>query len=191
MLIYMRTFNACFPYSCFILIQAKCQGLSRIGASVICILHYCEACESIGNKPLQGMALTECTQSACLLACLPAYLLACLFACTLKCSLWALSLSSLCILSLYPLSVSSLCILSLYPLSWALSWSLSWSLSWACLLTCLPLNAQGLVRMLPTLFEECHGQTNKQTNKQTNERTTSWHLGLLLEPKTLWPGLDN
>ena len=40
---------------------------------------------SLKNKPLQGMAPTECTQSAylfpCLLACLPACLPACLLAC--------------------------------------------------------------------------------------------------------------
>ena len=33
------------------------------------------------NKPLQGMAPTECPLSACLPACLLAYLLACLLAC--------------------------------------------------------------------------------------------------------------
>ena len=37
------------------------------------------------NKPLQGMAPTECLPSACLPACLPAYLLACLPACLLAC----------------------------------------------------------------------------------------------------------
>ena len=42
------------------------------------------------NKPLQGMALTECCPSACLLACMPAcllVLLACLHACLLLDSL--------------------------------------------------------------------------------------------------------
>ena len=37
------------------------------------------------NKPLQGMALTECLLSACMLPCLPSQLLACLFASLLAC----------------------------------------------------------------------------------------------------------
>ena len=48
-------------------------------------LKLCWTCLSFTNKPLQGMALTECLPCACLLACLLACLPACLLACLLAC----------------------------------------------------------------------------------------------------------
>ena len=45
------------------------------------------ACVDCCNKPLQGMAPTECPQSACLRTCLLACMLACLLACLLPCFL--------------------------------------------------------------------------------------------------------
>ena len=50
---------------------------------------------SLQNKPLQGMAPTECLLNACLLTCFLTCLLACFLACLLACSLLSSLLKSL------------------------------------------------------------------------------------------------
>ena len=70
---------------CFSHVSVKSQESSG-GVVYLILILLMEILTVITNKPLQGMALTECTPSACLLPCFLACLPACLFACSSKCS---------------------------------------------------------------------------------------------------------
>ena len=85
------------------------------------------------NKPLQGMAPTECLPSACLLACLLVCLLVCLLACLLACLPTCLPTCLLaCLLACLPACLHA-CLLACLP-AYLHACLLELSLELACLL---------------------------------------------------------